>query len=107
MSSMPRAHRTRASRRGGLADAAGDLLCREGRAMFDAVRHMAQAGARLIAGADAGVLRAGFDGLTSSLGFYEHLGLANEWVLAMAMSEAAAALGLQDETGQLTPGYSA
>jgi imidazolonepropionase-like amidohydrolase len=53
------------------------------------------------------VQRAGFDGLTSSLGFYEHLGLANERILGMAMSEAAAALGLQGETGQLTPGYSA
>jgi imidazolonepropionase-like amidohydrolase len=76
-------------------------------AMFGAVRQMAQAGARLIAGTDAGVQRAGFDGLTSSLGFYEHLGLANERILAMATAEAAAALGLAQETGQLTPGYSA
>ncbi|MGP3775433.1 amidohydrolase family protein [Streptomyces sp. SDT5-1] len=76
-------------------------------AMFGVVRQMAEAGARLIAGTDAGVQRAGFDGLTSSLGFYEHLGLANERILEMATLEAAAALGLHDETGQLTPGYSA
>lgn len=76
-------------------------------AMFDAVRRMAQAGARLIAGTDAGVQRAGFDGLPSSLRFYEHLGLPNERILAMATTEAAGALGLGDTTGQLTLGYSA
>ncbi|MFC9498862.1 amidohydrolase family protein [Streptomyces sp. NPDC056982] len=76
-------------------------------AMFDAVRRMAQAGARLIAGTDAGVQRAGFDGLPSSLRFYEHLGLSNERILAMATTEAAGALGLGDTTGQLTLGYSA
>ncbi|MFD7204344.1 amidohydrolase family protein [Streptomyces sp. NPDC059893] len=76
-------------------------------AMFDAVRRMAQAGVRLIAGTDAGVQRAGFDGLPSSLRFYEHLGLPNERILAMATTEAAGALGLGDTTGQLTLGYSA
>ncbi|MDQ8708237.1 amidohydrolase family protein [Streptomyces sp. LHD-70] len=76
-------------------------------AMFDAVRTMAEAGARLIAGTDAGVQRAGFDGLPGSLTFYEHLGLANERILAMATTEAAHALGLGEETGQLSPGYRA
>ncbi|MDQ8707128.1 amidohydrolase family protein [Streptomyces sp. LHD-70] len=76
-------------------------------AMFDAVRTMAEAGARLIAGTDAGVQRAGFDGLPGSLTFYEHLGLANERILAMATTEAAHALGLGGKTGQLTPGYRA
>ncbi|MYW64447.1 amidohydrolase family protein [Streptomyces sp. SID8379] len=76
-------------------------------AMFDAVRHMARAGARLIAGTDAGVQRAGFDGLPSSLTFYEHLGLSVERILAMATTEAAHALGVGDETGQLSPGFSA
>ncbi|MFJ9082645.1 amidohydrolase family protein [Streptomyces sp. NPDC102384] len=76
-------------------------------AMFDAVRRMAEAGARLIAGTDAGVQRAGFDGLPASLTFYEHLGLPNDRILAMATTEAAHALGLNETTGQLTPGYSA
>lgn len=76
-------------------------------AMFDAVRQMANAGARLIAGTDAGVQRAGFDGLSTSLTFYEHLGLPKERILAMATTEAARALGVGDETGQLTTGYSA
>ncbi|WP_328634991.1 amidohydrolase family protein [Streptomyces sp. NBC_00356] len=76
-------------------------------AMFDAVRQMAEAGARLIAGTDAGVQRAGFDGLPASLTFYEHLGLPNDRILAMATTEAARALGLNETTGQLTPGYSA
>ncbi|WP_425839731.1 amidohydrolase family protein [Streptomyces fractus] len=76
-------------------------------AMFDAVRRMAEAGARLIAGTDAGVQRAGFDGLPAGLTFYEHLGLPNDRVLAMATTEAARALGLDETTGQLTPGYTA
>ncbi|MFJ9122946.1 amidohydrolase family protein [Streptomyces sp. NPDC102340] len=76
-------------------------------AMFDAVRQMAEAGARLVAGTDAGVQRAGFDGLPASLTFYEHLGLPNDRILAMATTEAAYALGLNETTGQLTPGYSA
>ncbi|MFJ8822714.1 amidohydrolase family protein [Streptomyces sp. NPDC102467] len=76
-------------------------------AMFGAVRQMADAGARIIAGTDAGVQRTGFDGLPSSLTFYEHLGLSRERVLAMATTEAARALGVGDETGQITPGFSA
>ncbi|MBO1330754.1 amidohydrolase family protein [Streptomyces sp. VRA16 Mangrove soil] len=76
-------------------------------AMFGAVRRMAEAGVRLIAGTDAGVQRAGFDGLPTSLGFYEHLGLPAERIIAMATSEAADALGLGDVTGRITTGHSA
>ncbi|MET9498793.1 amidohydrolase family protein [Streptomyces sp. NPDC006552] len=76
-------------------------------AMFDAVRRMAAAGARIVAGTDAGVQRAGFDGTAAGLGFYAHLGVEPDRVLAMATTEAARALGLGDVTGQLTPGYSA
>ncbi|MFI5665136.1 amidohydrolase family protein [Streptomyces sp. NPDC051684] len=76
-------------------------------AMFEAIRRMAEAGARLIAGTDAGVQRAGFDGLPASLTFYEHLGLTHDRVLAMATTEAARALGLDETTGQLTAGYGA
>lgn len=76
-------------------------------AMFDAIRKMAEAGVRLIIGTDAGVQRAGFDGIVSSLGFYEHLGLPATRILSMATTEAARALGLGDQTGTLAAGYRA
>ena len=76
-------------------------------AMFGLIREMAEAGVKLIAGTDAGVQRAGFEGLISSLGFYEHLGLPNSQIIDMATAEAARALGLGDETGVLKPGYKA
>ncbi|MGW1771699.1 amidohydrolase family protein [Streptomyces sp. NPDC002104] len=75
--------------------------------MFDLVRQMAEAGVRLIAGTDAGVQRAGFDGLGQALSFYEHLGVPREQILAMATTEAAMALGVDQETGRLAPGYAA
>ncbi len=77
------------------------------RAMFDLVRQMADAGVRLIAGTDAGVQRAGFDGLVQALSFYSHLGLPNASIIDMATSQAAAALGLSEITGKVAPGYRA
>lgn len=76
-------------------------------AMFDAVRRMSEAGVRLVAGTDAGVQRAGHDGLIAALEFYEHLGVPNERILEMTTSEAAHALGVADQTGQIKAGYSA
>ncbi|MEU9004033.1 amidohydrolase family protein [Streptomyces sp. NPDC059982] len=76
-------------------------------AMFDLVRQMAEAGVRLIAGTDAGVQRSEFNGLVSSLSFYKHLGLDNSRIIEMATVEAARALGIADQAGQLEPGYSA
>ncbi|MCX5277691.1 amidohydrolase family protein [Streptomyces virginiae] len=76
-------------------------------AMFALVRQMAEAGARLIAGTDAGVQRAGFDGIVGALGFYEHLGVSRDRILAMATSDAAAALGVGEQTGRVAPGYTA
>ncbi|MDF3290168.1 amidohydrolase family protein [Streptomyces silvisoli] len=76
-------------------------------ALVGMARQVAQSGARLIAGTDAGVGRAGFDGLVSSLGFYRHLGLPNSRIIEMATGEAARALGLGDVTGRIAPGYSA
>ncbi len=73
-------------------------------AMFDLVRQMADAGVRLVAGTDAGVQRAGFDGLVPALSFYSHLGLPNASIIDMATSEAASALGLGSITGRLAPG---
>ncbi|MFM9583085.1 amidohydrolase family protein [Streptomyces caniscabiei] len=76
-------------------------------AMFDLVRHMAEAGARLIAGTDAGAQRAGFDGLVPALSFYAHLGLPNGKILDMATADAADALGLGEATGRIAPGFRA
>ncbi|MGW1938835.1 amidohydrolase family protein [Streptomyces goshikiensis] len=76
-------------------------------AMFALVQRMAESGARLIAGTDAGVQRAGFDGIVGALSFYEHLGVSRDRILAMATTEAAAALGVGDQTGRIAPGHSA
>ncbi|MFJ1746386.1 amidohydrolase family protein [Streptomyces sp. NPDC088116] len=76
-------------------------------ALFDGVRQMVKAGAKLVAGTDAGVGRAGFDGLTSALGFYAHLGLPNSRVIDMATIDAADALGLGAVTGRIAPGFRA
>ncbi|RXS68755.1 amidohydrolase family protein [Streptomyces sp. TM32] len=76
-------------------------------AIFGAVREMAEAGARLVAATDAGVQRAHFGGLASSLTCYEHLGLPPGRILEMATAEAARALGLGDRVGQVAAGYSA
>ncbi|WP_411076249.1 amidohydrolase family protein [Streptomyces sp. cmx-4-7] len=75
--------------------------------MFELVRRMADSGVRLVAGTDAGVQRAGFDGLRTALSFYSHLGLAPASIIDMATSEAAAALGLGSVTGRIAPGYRA
>lgn len=55
----------------------------------------------------AGVQRAGFDGIVGALGFYEHLGVSRDRILAMATTDAAAALGVGEQTGRVTPGYTA
>jgi imidazolonepropionase-like amidohydrolase len=76
-------------------------------AMFDLIRQMAEAGAKVIAGTDAGVQRAGFDGLVPALSFYAHLGMSNSKILDMATAEAADALGLSERTGRIAPGLRA
>jgi len=68
---------------------------------------MAEHGFRLIAGTDAGVPRAVFDNFASSLEFYAHIGLSNERVIETTTTEAAQALGIAEQTGQLTPGRGA
>ncbi|WP_371792324.1 amidohydrolase family protein [Streptomyces sp. NBC_01471] len=76
-------------------------------AMFGLVQQMAEAGVHLIAGTDAGVQRAGFDGLVPALSFYSHLGPPNSTIIDMATTQAAAALGLAGTTGRIAPGYRA
>ncbi|MEV5983254.1 amidohydrolase family protein [Streptomyces sp. NPDC052114] len=75
--------------------------------MFDQVRQMAEAGAKLILGTDAGVQRTGFDGLPGALSFYAHLGIPNSEILDMATRRSAEALGLGASTGRIAPGLRA
>ncbi|MEU4200822.1 amidohydrolase family protein [Streptomyces sp. NPDC026294] len=75
--------------------------------MFDQVRQMAEAGANMIVGTDAGVQRTGFDGLPRALTFYAHLGIPNSTALDMATRRAAEALGLGEVTGRIAPDFQA
>lgn len=64
-------------------------------------------GVRLVAGTDAGVPNAVFDGFVRGLGLYEHLGFSRARVIDMATVEAARALGIDADTGRLAAGYRA
>jgi imidazolonepropionase-like amidohydrolase len=75
--------------------------------LFGQVRWMAEQGVRLVAGTDAGVPNAVFDGFVRGLEFYEHLGFSRDRVIDMATIDAARALGIGTDTGQLTAGYRA
>ncbi|WP_308345459.1 amidohydrolase family protein [Streptomyces sp. ISL-94] len=75
--------------------------------MFGRLRWMADQGVRLIAGTDAGVTHAVFDGFVSSLEFFRHIGLSPAEAIDSATVEAALALGIAADTGQLSPGYRA
>ncbi|WP_328406500.1 amidohydrolase family protein (plasmid) [Streptomyces sp. NBC_00390] len=76
-------------------------------ALFAPMRRMAEQGVHLVAGTDAGVPRAVFDGLVSSLEFFEHLEIPRERIIDMATTKAASALGLDGQTGRLAQGYRA
>ncbi|MFA7765876.1 amidohydrolase family protein [Streptomyces sp. NRRL S-448] len=75
--------------------------------LFAPLRQMAEQGVHLVAGTDAGVPRAGFGGLVSSLEFFEHIDVPRDRIIAMATTNAARALGLDGQTGRLAPGYRA
>ncbi|MFE9804054.1 amidohydrolase family protein [Streptomyces goshikiensis] len=75
--------------------------------MFGRLRWMADQGVRLIAGTDAGVTHAVFDGFVSSLEFFRHIGLSPAEAIDSATVEAAKALGVASDTGRLSPGYRA
>ncbi|SHN08025.1 amidohydrolase family protein [Actinacidiphila paucisporea] len=74
---------------------------------LDLVRREYEAGVRLVAGTDAGVHLATFEGYAEGLLWYERAGLPVDAVLKMATSEAAAALGVSDRTGRIAPGLDA
>ncbi len=71
------------------------------------VRAMCELGVRIIAGTDAGIDNTPHHQYVGGLEYLVTLGFQAEEVLAMATTEAAAALGVGAITGRLAPGYDA
>jgi imidazolonepropionase-like amidohydrolase len=78
-----------------------------GIAVGEHLQAMRQLGIRIIAGTDAGVDNTPHHQYLGALEYFVTLGFRPEDVLAMATTEAAAALGLGAVTGRLAPGYDA
>jgi imidazolonepropionase-like amidohydrolase len=68
---------------------------------------MHEMGIRIIAGTDAGIDNTPHHQYAGGLEYLVKLGFRPDEVLAMATTEAAAALGVADITGRLAPGYEA
>ncbi|MGI8331396.1 amidohydrolase family protein [Actinomadura scrupuli] len=71
------------------------------------LKTMHEMGVRIIAGTDAGILNTPHHQYVGGLEYLVTLGFRPAEVLAMATTEAAAALGLGAVTGRLAPGYDA
>jgi imidazolonepropionase-like amidohydrolase len=71
------------------------------------VKRMYDLGVRMIAGTDAGVDNTPHHQYVGGLEALARLGFSPEQVIAMATTEAAAALGVGAVTGRLVPGYEA
>jgi imidazolonepropionase-like amidohydrolase len=71
------------------------------------LKAMHEMGVRIIAGTDAGIDNTPHHQFVGGLEYLVTLGFKPEEVLAMATTEAAAALGLDTITGRLAPGYDA
>jgi imidazolonepropionase-like amidohydrolase len=71
------------------------------------VHDMHKLGVRIIAGTDAGIHKTPHHQYVGGLEYLVTLGFTPAEVLAMATTEAAAALGLGTTTGRLAPGYDA
>jgi imidazolonepropionase-like amidohydrolase len=71
------------------------------------VKAMHEMGVRIIAGTDAGIHKTPHHQYVGGLEYFVTLGFQPAEVLAMATTEAAAALGLGATTGRLAPGYDA
>ena len=69
-----------------------------------AVRELAAAGARIIAGTDAPIFPYGLS-LLAELAAFRDAGLAPDAVLRTATVDAAAAIGTGDELGRIAPGF--
>ena len=71
------------------------------------VKAMRDLGVRIIAGTDAGIDNTPHHQYAGGLEYLVRLGFRSEEVIAMATTEAAAALGVGAVTGRLAPGYDA
>jgi imidazolonepropionase-like amidohydrolase len=71
------------------------------------VKPLHEMGVRIIAGTDAGIDNTPHHQYLGGLQHLVTLGFTPEQVLAMATTEAAAALGVGADTGRLAPGYQA
>ncbi len=71
------------------------------------VKPLHEMGVRIIAGTDAGIDNTPHHQLVGGLEYLVTLGFGPEQVIAMATTEAAAALGVGTVTGRLAPGYDA
>jgi imidazolonepropionase-like amidohydrolase len=78
-----------------------------GLAVGEYLTTMHDLGVRLIAGTDAGVDNTPHHQYAGGLEYFVRLGFSPVQVLAMATTEAAAALGVDAITGRLAPGYDA
>ncbi|WP_338051901.1 amidohydrolase family protein [Pseudonocardia acidicola] len=75
--------------------------------LLDRLAFMDGHGIRMVAGTDAGVTGSRFEDFAAGLGLYARAGWSPARILAMATTEAAAAVGLADSIGRLAPGFSA
>jgi imidazolonepropionase-like amidohydrolase len=78
-----------------------------GIAVGEHLKLMREMGVRIVAGTDAGIDNTPHHQYLGALEYLVTLGFRPEDVLAMATTEAAAALGLDAVTGRLAPGYDA
>jgi len=74
---------------------------------MEQARRMRSAGVRLIAGTDAGWRFTPFDGLVAEMALLCEAGATTQEAIAAATSQAAAAMGIESETGALREGLAA
>jgi len=74
---------------------------------IDNIARLRRAGVHLVAGTDAGWRFVPFDGLVTEMSLLMETGLSSAEALVAATSGAAAAMGLEDDTGALREGLSA
>ncbi|MGN6677026.1 MAG: amidohydrolase family protein, partial [Streptosporangiaceae bacterium] len=78
-----------------------------GKSVGQHIKPLHDMGVRLIAGTDAGINNTPHHQFVGGLEYLATLGLSPEQVIAMATTQAAAALGVGAATGRLAPGYDA
>lgn len=76
-------------------------------ALLDRLRWLDEQGVTLVAGTDAGIPGASFDGYVDGLHAFAHAGFTNPRIIELATVRAAHALRLAGTTGQVAPGLAA